>query len=295
MSIHPWFKRESQQLTQRFLNRSLHHGLLFSGSPGIGKRVLAESLMATILCHSPTEQGSCGRCQSCKLVAANTHPDHYTLESEKQLGVDAIRTAISKLSTTAQIGQSKVLLIPRADTMTESASNALLKTLEEPTNNTFLLLLTHRLSSLLATILSRCEKHAFAAPNTAQSLQWLSSQGVTQVDRDMLNAYGGAPLRVMAAVEDESALQFHQCMQDIEDLLANKRDIVKTVSKWKDHAEQIIFWLQQHFNAKYTRSLSHEDYANYQQCISCVRRVRHPGVNKTLLLTQLFNGFGINR
>ena len=136
----PWLAERYQQLVQRFQTSKLHHGILLSGPQGVGKRELADAMMQAILCLHPSSGGPCGECQSCKLIEAGTHPDRYLLESDKQLGVDAIREAIGKLNTTAQIGRHKVLIIPAAERMTEAASNALLKTLEEPTDNTYLLL-----------------------------------------------------------------------------------------------------------------------------------------------------------
>lgn len=285
----PWLQPVFQQWVRRFKAHTLHHGLLVSGPEGVGKRALADALMNTILCLSPDESGACGQCQSCKLVAAGTHPDKYLLESDKQLGVDAIRTSIGKLNSTPQIGRHKVLLIPLADKMTEAASNALLKTLEEPTDNTYLILLTHRIAGLLPTILSRCEKHLVGTPTTEQSLNWLREQGVDDVDEALLNAYGNAPLRVAEALADESALTYRDFLTGLESILGNKQDITVVATQWQSDAEQVVDWCQQYFHDQYRKTMRNEDFKRYQNCLTMAARVRHPGVNKVLLLTQVFS------
>ncbi|MDC8831263.1 DNA polymerase III subunit delta' [Alteromonas gilva] len=289
MLVLPWLHEHFSSLVERFNRNTLHHGILLSGPRGVGKEQLAEALMQSILCLKPTSEGACEACQSCKLIAAGNHPDRYMLESDKQLGVDAIRTSIQKLNTTAQIGQHKVLLIPIADKMTEAAANALLKTLEEPTDNTYLLLITHRLTGLLPTILSRCEKHVLATPPTAQSLQWLAQQGFTDVDEALLKAYGNAPLRLASALSDEKSITYRDFMDGLQAMLGNNQDITQAAAKWQDHAEQVVYWCQQYFHDQYCQSQRNEDLQRYQQCIRLAARVRHPGVNKMLLLCQIFS------
>ncbi|MAP22410.1 MAG: DNA polymerase III subunit delta' [Alteromonadaceae bacterium] len=285
----PWLISTRQALMQRFLQHSLHHGLLLSGPEGIGKRQLANALMKGLLCLQPSEQGECGQCQSCKLVSAGTHPDHHVLESEKQLGVDAIRSGIAKLNSTAQIGRHKVLLIPVADKMTEAASNALLKTLEEPTDNTYLILITSNLNALLPTILSRCEKHQLALPSVSQSLNWLATQGDFDVTEALLQAYGNAPLRVLSALQDEAGLSYREFTDGLADMLSGKADITAIAAKWQGSAELVIDWCQQYYHDQYRAQLRSSDFERYQQCIGFARRAQHPGINKTLLLTQLFS------
>ncbi|TPV59791.1 DNA polymerase III subunit delta' [Aestuariibacter sp. GS-14] len=288
-SLLPWLTLTRESLMQRFLQHSLHHGLLVSGQEGIGKRCLADAMMKGILCLQPSVQGACGMCQSCKLVNAGTHPDHHVLESEKQLGVDAIRTSISKLSSTPQIGRHKVLLIPVAEKMTEAASNALLKTLEEPTDNTYLFLLTSKINSLLPTILSRCEKVHLPVPEIAQSLNWLIEQGDFEVSQALLQAYGNAPLRVLKALQDENSVSFREFSDGLADMLAGKADITAMAGKWQGSTELVLDWCQQYYHDQYRMQLRTSDFERYQQCLAFARRAQHPGINKTLLLSQLFS------
>ena len=100
----------------------------------------------------------CGQCHSCQLFEAKNHPDFLFPNTDKSLiGVDEVRQASLFLTKTSQLSGSQVVIIHPANTMTESASNALLKTLEEPTNNSFLFLLSTDKNQLLPTIISRSQ------------------------------------------------------------------------------------------------------------------------------------------
>lgn len=284
----PWLTSVFNQLTGRFLAQRLHHALLFCGPSGMGKQVLAEAFAKTLLCQKPSSVGPCNQCQSCSLFVAGTHPDFHILESEKQLGVDKIREGIGKLSGTSQLGRNKVLIIPAADTMTESAANALLKTLEEPTNNTFLMLLTDKVQHLLPTILSRCEKTVLPLPPEEQSLNWLQEQGVEDASPALLQAYGGAPLKLLAAVNDESeGLSFRSFNEGVDSLLSGGTTPLALATKWQDAARQVVRWCQQRAHSAYLASQRPEDYAAYVACTHSTRQLQHPGINKVIVLTQV--------
>ncbi|NVK24596.1 MAG: hypothetical protein HWE10_06690 [Gammaproteobacteria bacterium] len=124
----------------------------------------SQLLAKTLLCSNKqqTSDGEfvqpCQRCHSCELFDAGSHPDFTLVEAEKtSIGVDEIRQTSTFLNKTSQLSGSQVVVLKQADLMTENASNALLKTLEEPTANSYLLLLTDKKRKLLPTILSRCQ------------------------------------------------------------------------------------------------------------------------------------------
>jgi DNA polymerase-3 subunit delta' len=127
-------------------------------------------LVSGLLCHSDDKQRtdidfSCGHCKSCDLLKSATHPDHLQVElSGLTIGVDQIRAVSKMFEKTAQLSLNQTVIIQHADKMTESAANALLKTLEEPSNNSFIILLVKDQQRLLPTIISRCYHLALAPP-----------------------------------------------------------------------------------------------------------------------------------
>lgn len=153
---YPW----QDALWQQLAGRTQHaHAYLLHGPAGIGKRALAERLMARLLCQQPAGLDACGQCKSCYLLAAGTHPDNYILEPEeadKAIKVDQVRDLVSFVVQTAQLAGRKVVLVEPTESMNINAANALLKSLEEPSGQTVLLLISHQPSRLLPTVKSRC-------------------------------------------------------------------------------------------------------------------------------------------
>ena len=293
MHVLPWFTATYSTLVSRYLEKKLHHGLLLTGPKGIGKNKLALGLSHTLLCKQPSVEGPCGQCQSCHLRLAGNHPDFHILESEKQLGVDKIREGIAKLSGTAQMGGNKVLLIPRADTMTEAAANALLKTLEEPTNNTFLLLITDSINKVMPTILSRCERQILTLPSVSDSLNYLSAKGVEDASEALLAAYGYAPLRVEEALSGEEDISFRGFSDGMQALLAGdaKMQVQTLANKWQDNAQQVALWCQQMAHDEYIKRQQGADYSRYLACVEAVKTLQHAGVNKSMVLFGLLKQF----
>lgn len=159
----PWLIEHQQLLAQQFTQGILPHAILITGVKGSGKLQLAKWLTKLLACQSPINSSdqhnllsACGRCKTCLLEQSNTLPDHLNVVAEKNsIGVDDVRFANNFLQKTAQLGLYKTVLIEHSEIMTVPAANALLKTLEEPTDNSIIILLTAEPDSLLATIISR--------------------------------------------------------------------------------------------------------------------------------------------
>lgn len=205
----PWQERVWQQLASREHHA---HAYLLHGPAGIGKRLFAERLMARLLCQAAHAGDACGRCKSCQLLAAQTHPDHFVLEPEeadKAIRVDQVRELVGFVTQTAQLGGRKVVLLEPAEAMNLNAANALLKSLEEPSGDTVLLLISHQPSRLLPTIKSRCVQQACPLPSTQESLEWLVARLPDlspEVRQDLLALAGHSPLRA-ARLHAQGALE----------------------------------------------------------------------------------------
>ncbi|XQW86648.1 DNA polymerase III subunit [Thalassotalea piscium] len=175
--MHPWLLEHQRSLSALLLQARMPHAFIISGHHGTGKLTLAHWLIGVLACeHCVSEQdilSPCGQCKSCLLLNGQGHPDHLVVDpSGNTIGVDQIRKVITFFEKTALLGQRQTAIIESADKMTESAANALLKTLEEPTADSHIILLTSDIDRLLPTIISRCRHLELRATggNLAHSL-----------------------------------------------------------------------------------------------------------------------------
>lgn len=286
--MYPWFSQQFAQLSERIASNKLHHALLLQGIAGIGKAQFALELAKYLLCSDKQQQHPCGVCQACNLYKAGSHPDLHIVESEKQIGVDLIRAAIQKLSGTAQLSGAKVLVMFDAHSMTESSSNALLKTLEEPTYNTFLLLVSSKPERLLPTILSRCERLLLPSPGKEACRQWLSEQGITDVDPQLLEIYAASPLILLEELQQQG-LDYEQFSQDLQALLTQRAGVIDVAAQWQTEAEKAVKWLQHWLTIRMKHGSEYQDvlWALHQSCIKANQQMLNPGINKSLQLSLL--------
>lgn len=168
--MHSWLLGIQQQLSRQISENKLPHAILISGKKGAGYEEVALWLVQVLLCQNVNADNqavlhSCGQCKTCQLYASNSYPDHIILSSDKtSIGVDEVRILSQFFEKTAHIGERKTALVKRAESMSISAANALLKTLEEPTANSFIILITDGADTLLPTIVSRCQKFEIRPP-----------------------------------------------------------------------------------------------------------------------------------
>lgn len=295
--MYPWLKKSFENICKRADQYTLHHGLLIKGLAGIGKGDFANSLAGYLLCQTPLDGKRCMHCQGCKLFEASSHPDFHQIESDKQIGVDSIREAIAKLLSTAQLSGNKVLIIHAAHTMTESAANALLKTLEEPTKHTYLILLCDKTEGVLPTILSRCEKIMLHPPETDDCIQWLAEQGVSGLSEQYVRLYANAPLTLLEAAKDESGLNFGAFVQNLIQLQKSQLSASELAQKWVDNGEKVVTWVQFVLASQLKKDPFNESLWQAQQKTTQLsKEVVLPGVNKAVLLADVLTQVsGFNR
>ncbi|MEM8844917.1 MAG: DNA polymerase III subunit delta' [Pseudomonadota bacterium] len=205
MQIYPWQLQQWEYFSRLIKTNSLPHAILLTGQDGLGKQQFASMLSAALLCETPTSDGfACGQCKHCRLFEAQTYPDFVRIKLEEDsnsISVDEIRFLISKLFLTRHFDKYKVALIEFADLMNVNAANALLKTLEEPPEQTILILVSSNPLVLPATIRSRCQIISFQAPNEDEALKWLKSTNEGVDWEPLLKVAHGGPLR---------ALEYHE-------------------------------------------------------------------------------------
>jgi DNA polymerase-3 subunit delta' len=232
----PICREKQSQLSRQYQQQTLAHAILIQGIEGCGKDALAQWLIELLICHKPLSANStaehdvifsaCGQCKACLLRKSGSYPDHLLLESEnKTLGVDDIRRGNAFLEKTAHLSKVKTIFIPQAQMMTIAAANALLKTLEEPSANSYIVLITDDLDSLLPTIISRCAVYAIRPMVGEALLAQLKSTNHdnTQLSsdatlRERLNDNAFVNLSQLAELTDNAIYQeyqtFNQCFLD---------------------------------------------------------------------------------
>ena len=234
----PWQESLWRQFEQSVERSRLAHAFLLEGPAGLGKSQFALRMAARVLGFDQGDPDA---------GSTHLHPDLITVtvpEDKKQIGVDQVRELCAALAMTSHGGGYKVAIIDPADRMNANAANSLLKTLEEPTADTLLILVRSRLDTLPATIASRCQRIRFPVPPAAESLAWLKDMDAERDWTLLLNASGGAPLaawRAAQAGEEELEQQF---AADLQAIAAGRKDPVRVASEWQRKGlESCLRWL----------------------------------------------------
>jgi DNA polymerase-3 subunit delta' len=246
----PWQISNWQTLTSSHQNKLLAHGVLFTGPRGIGKQQFATAFAHWLICEQPQSDHACGTCRSCLLIKAGSHPDLLTITPEeegKAIKVDQIRELIEKLSFTGHVQGARVIIISPADALNINASNSLLKTLEEPPANTYLILITDKPSKLMATIRSRTQIVRFDLPTESQSLEWLKQHKLQQADL-LLKLSSGAPLAAFDLATDDALSLRDTYFKNWQELASGDADAIDIASNWskdglKINANRPLYWV----------------------------------------------------
>ncbi|TWU38003.1 DNA polymerase III subunit tau [Candidatus Brocadiaceae bacterium S225] len=137
----------------------LSHAYIFTGQEGIGKTLFAKEFAKALNCKSDGND-SCNLCQNCIRIEKHNHPDIFWTEREEKakfIKIENIRNLQNSVRLSPLESDFKIFIIKEADRMNEEASNCLLKTLEEPSPNTIIILITNSITSIKDTIRSRCQ------------------------------------------------------------------------------------------------------------------------------------------
>jgi len=211
-------------LKAAFSSGRIAHAYVFVGPEGIGKRKAALNFAKLLLCEKPLGSEPCDSCVSCLKAGAtaaaasgaSNHPDIQEVSPEGQvIKIDAIREACRRLSLRGFESLFKILIVTKAGALNDESSNALLKTLEEPTANTVIILLADTLKSVLPTIASRCQRVVF------------SSLKQEVIESILIKQWGASPeaatyLSLISEGSLGSALKFHE-----DGLFLRKNEMIK--------------------------------------------------------------------
>ncbi|RBW41372.1 DNA polymerase III subunit delta' [Psychromonas sp. B3M02] len=245
----PWLTPFYQQLQQTYQQGRFAHGLLFTGSAGIGKYKLAQQLAQYLLCTNKQHDDACFECHSCKLFSVHNHLDYHFLvaEKNKSIGIDQVRLLTEKLNERPQLGNNKVVLIKGAEQLTEAAANALLKTLEEPQGDSYLILLARTHHQLMPTLLSRLQQTHLHSPDDQTLINWLYELGYQVSDLGVLRWFQNSPLALLnhlkALQQDASLDTRRQCVEGVFNMLYQPQQLFSFSRLLANDAEQNLLLL----------------------------------------------------
>ncbi len=176
-----------EHITKTLVNQvksgNISHAYLFTGSRGVGKTTCAKIFAKAINCLDPQNGSPCGKCECCKALSDPSNVDVLEIDAASNNRVDEIRELREKIGYTPVSCKYKVYIIDEVHMLTDSAFNALLKTLEEPPRHAVFVLATTEPHKLPATILSRCMRFDFKLVSIEMLVELLEnvfkSEGVT--------------------------------------------------------------------------------------------------------------------
>lgn len=208
--------RQKTILRRALATGRLAHAYLFEGPEGVGKRLMALALARAVFCREGT---GCGDCPACRKVDHHNHPDLHLVEPDgASIKIDQVRALQREMAFRPLEGRKKICLIDGADRLNPAAGNALLKTLEEPSGEALLILLSPRSEAVLGTIRSRCQRLPFGR---------LPREQIKEVLRERLEL-AETEGHVLAALSEGS---FHKALGRDRDLfLERRREILKGVT-----------------------------------------------------------------
>lgn len=210
---------------------SLSHALIIEGQEGVGKNQICQYLINQLLVES----------NSSNLIKNNVHPDLFCINNEtlisfferkdkeklkrktKKIPVEFIREAIDFVMLKPGLSKKKVLFIDNAEQLTISSQNTLLKTLEEPPQNTYIIIKSNRFKCMNQTIYSRCQQIHFNNISQNELQSWAEGLLRDKSDKSVIPSYM-TPKKLSELIENETFEDFKKLNKYLENLFSNGVD-----------------------------------------------------------------------
>ncbi len=245
----PWLQGAQARLRSAHAAQRLPHSLLLLSMPGLGAEQLTNWITALALCES-TGARPCGACASCLLLRSDSHPDSHVVRIEEdasQIKVDQVRGLIESLTLKSYRGGYKVGVIEGAELLNANGANAFLKTLEEPTANTVLVMIARPSHRLPATIASRCLRLSLSPPSTQDAIAWLKQRGGEGEHswNAALGLAGGAPLLALELRTAGVADLDGDMRESLQQLAGGTVDVTLLAERWMKSSPGLrLTWLE---------------------------------------------------
>ena len=227
----PWLMTYYNELSESTKKHNNSHAILINGEKGIGRRVLAKNLAQDYL--NISDFLNTGTTDS--MEEKSFHPDFMNItpeEGKKYISIEKIRSTKSFLQLTSHQGIGKVVIINPAELMTYPAMNSLLKILEEPPEDTLIILISESIKKLPQTIVSRTQIRKIKNPSFNQSLNWLSGFGDESWD-DVLSIFGYRPILLQDLGHEYFHSKIKTISDDIDSLTLRNTKPSQVANSWK--------------------------------------------------------------
>ena len=309
------------QKQQQFLKRSaqldkVSHAYLFHGPNHLGKKAIALEFIKLLNCQNPNKP--CGICRSCRDIQKNTSPDLTIIKPEeiaaskkspakagREIKINQIKKLQKNLSLCSYQAEIKAAIIDRAECMNQEAQNCFLKTLEEPSGKTVLILITEHAEALLPTILSRVEKIKFSLLPISKIESYLKEKGIEAAQEIALISEGRPGVALNLSAHPELLVLQKQKVKELERLISGniafRFQYAKTIAQDPQELPNILdIWSRCFRNALLTKlevkgfsSTSFNDYSilKLKNIIKTLQSIRNllanTNVNPRLALEML--------
>ncbi len=227
-------------LTTSFNRGKTSHAYLFRGPAGVGKKTCAHAFACLINCHAPVDDDACGNCISCKKYSSGNHPDLLIVEPEGAgIKIDQIRKLKKALTFPPFEARFRVVLLEDIhQTMRrKEVANSLLKTLEEPPEDTIFILTGDEAGGILPTILSRCQIIPFYSLPYNLVTQTLIDDGIDeQIAATLTGISEGSLGRARSLFKDELLVLRTEIIENMQQCSAGQPSGVDTVFRLAEKA-----------------------------------------------------------
>jgi len=245
-------QRSLEILRSALGNGRPHHAYLFVGPDGVGKRMVAFALAKALHCDEAAND-FCGQCAACARIENGNHPDVRLVEilaGKKEISIQQVREVERKLNFRSFSGKRKIAIIDPATLMNLSAQNALLKTLEEPPQDSLLILIAANAGGLLPTLRSRCLRLPFAPlARDAVAGFLITNKGIDKEEARFLAAVSMGSLGAALRLDKEEFLERRRSWAEKVSSLTSGNyraasEAAEAIASNKEEALQFLEWAE---------------------------------------------------
>ena len=286
------------------------HGLMLIGYSGIGKRVLAFQLAGDYLDSDklkPKRWANYANTANEYQDSDLFHPDCNFVcpeENKTTISIDRIRSLKSFLELTSHQGKGKVGIIYPAESMTYSAANSLLKVLEEPPDETLLILIAESVQKLPETIMSRMQIHNIRKPSVEETVGWLNNEDTEKDWQEIIALFGSRPLLINELGYEFLTAKIKKISTDLDSLVLKKSKPSEIAANWaKEDLDMLLkilyIWISSLVTGSLVKEIDEVKYVpssfkgftgaklNYELCFNYLNEIAN-------IRHHLLNGKGLN-